>query len=248
MKNTLYIYIGLILSCLTGCEGIDNYSQPDQTYSGSIINTNTNKPLEIDPGGVNLRMEELSWDENAQPFSFNAKIDGTFMNSKIFAGTYRLDVWGPFVPFYQTDKLGNVVVDNRKTMDINKGINNIDWLVEPMLEIEWVGDPIVNADKTITANVKITRGTTNPAYQQEMKTVYLLINSLSTVGTADKEDTYSVTKTVKNNILGTTYSITSKGGAVNLHNIKKWYIRVGARTGYELNRYNMSSVKEVIIP
>lgn len=103
-------------------------------------------------------------------------------------------------------------------------------------------------DKTITANVIITRGTSNPDFQQAMKSVYLLISSTPFVGTGNKEDTYSVTKTVKNTILDNTYSISSKGGPVTLHNIKKWYVRVGARINQGLNRYNVSTVKEVIIP
>ena len=251
MKNIVYIlFSGIILFILSACENrIDDYPQPDQTYRGTIINANTNMPLETDPGdGINLRMEELSWDENPQPYSFNAKSDGTFNNTKVFAGTYRLDVWGPIVPIYFTDDLGNVIIDNRKTVEIKGGVTSIDWIVEPLLEIEWVGDPIVNEDKTITANVKITRGTDNPDFQNNMKSVYLMISSKSTVGTGTNEDTYSVTKTVKNSILGTTYSITNKGGPVTLHNVKKWYVRVGARIDQGLNRYNVSTVKEVIIP
>ena len=249
MKNIVYTLVaGIILSLIPACEGIDNYPEPDQTYKGTIINENTGMPLLNDPGEINLRMEEISWDENPEPFSFNAKWDGTFNNSKIFSGTYLLDVWGPIVPLYQTDDLGNVIVDNRKTVDIKDGVTTVDWIVEPLLEIEWVGDPVVNEDLTITANVIIKRGTDNPDFQQNMRSVYLLINSNPIVGTGYKEDAYSVIKTVNNSILGTTYSITNKGGPVTLHNIKKWYFRVGARINQGLNRYNVSTVKEVIIP
>jgi hypothetical protein len=252
-KVTNYIYLSLALLAATACsKKYDNYPGPDATFSGSVTDTLSNQPLQTEVGGngIRVKMEELSWSNTPTPYYFYAKQDGTFNNTKIFKGRYRISVEGAFVPLVQYDDAGNVTVDKTRTIDI-QGPTKMDFKVEPFLKVEWVGDPVYNsADGTITAKVKFTRGTNNPAFQANITDVYFFINSNPYVGNNNYDNRFSTQVTYNgadgNDQIGQTITITSSGG--KMPDKRTYYLRVGARVDYGLKFYNYTEVKSVAAP
>ena len=255
MKKIIYYLLCLILlPLLNSCIKWDNYDLPKETLHGIIIDKNTGDSLntEIGANGIRIKMMELSWTASTvTPWYFYAMQDGSFNNTKVFAGNYNIEPQGAFVPLVQTDAVGNITKDSSKTVDI-KGIANVKFYVEPFLKIAWVGQPVVDTSlKRITVQFLVTRGTTDPLFQQALTDVWLFINSSSYfVGNNNYDARYSTRKTGAAAVacLNVVTSIITTG-VIPRHNT--YYIRIGARTSYlsqAVARYNYTKPIAVIVP
>src|SRR5438034_6032153 len=92
MKNILYSLMGIAVLAIVSCKKLDNYAEPDATLTGRVVdiaNKNALIQTEYGGGGTRIKLEELSWSDNPTPLYFNAMQDGTFNNTKLFAGTNR---------------------------------------------------------------------------------------------------------------------------------------------------------------
>ena len=87
-QYTLLLFILLLASCQ-----IDNYDPPQLTLTGRIVDAETNETVES--GGINagtiVRLYEGS---SRQPLVLNTFPEGTFTNSKVFAGSYAVTAQG----------------------------------------------------------------------------------------------------------------------------------------------------------
>lgn len=233
------IYLILSVVCLAGftsCES-DNYDGPEETFRGAFIDKATKEPFQTAIGntGIRIRMMEYSWSDNPQPYDFNCMMDGTFNNNKIFAGNYGIIPEGAFVPL------------DEEIMDI-KGIVEKTFEVEPLLRLEWIGEPQVNADGTAEVKVKITRGTDNPNYQQPVEEAWLFVSEISYVGDFSFSNRFStqLVGASVSDILDKELTIRTKGQFPEYS--RKFFLRVGARTTMKFsgtNRYNYTTVKEI---
>ena len=257
MKNTFYhIILGMALISTGACKKIDNYAAPDQTLQGRIIDAGTGKNVPGEVSGENgtgtrIELRELSWSENPTPLYLATMQDGTYSNTKIFAGHYKISADGAFVPLVQT---GANPVDKSKEIDIQSGVTEVDFTVEPFLRIEWVGEPVLNPNGTVSTKFIVTRGTNDPSYQLNVTDINLYINNYPYVGAnANSFDArYSNRVTYSgingNNLLDQTLTFTTIGGALPVK--RNWYVRVAARTTFpNLGRpYNYNDVKKISIP
>lgn len=252
MKKIIYsIVAGLFILAGTSCQKFDNYDEPEETLQGTIVDKETQEPFqtEVAENGVRIKLLEYSWSDNPTPYYFYVKQDGTFNNTKIFKGNYNIEPQGAFVPLVQTDSNGSVLSDESVTMDI-KGTVSLNFEVEPFLRVAYVGEPVINGN-SISVQVKITRGTTNPDYQQDLADVCLFINSSSPyVGNNNYDDRYDrhLTGDELKDMIGQTVTLTTDG---ELPTGRTYYIRVGARIDKDIagaKRYNYTDVKEVNVP
>jgi hypothetical protein len=250
MKRIYYIALGLLVLTAGSCSKIDNYAGPTETLQGNIIDATTGKNVQSEVSGDNgngtrIRLLEISWSSTPTPLLLATKQDGTYINTKVFAATYKITAEGAFVPMVQA---GPPAVDQTKTVEVKGGTTTVDFKVEPFLEVEWVGEPVVNANGTITAQYKITRGTTNPAFQQNITDAVLFINTSPYVGNNNYDARYIAKVTYAGNAgnatLGNTLTFTTTGGALPK---RDYYIRVGARIAYGLNIYNYNEPKLVVV-
>ncbi|HEU4554050.1 MAG TPA: DUF3823 domain-containing protein [Chitinophaga sp.] len=240
---------GLAIVLLSACAKNDNYEEPSETLTGRIIDNSTGQPIQTESAGIRMRLEEQTWNNGTGviPQYFNVKPDGTFNNSRLFKGTYKVyPMDGAFVPLVTTS---DPIVDNSKTVDVS-GVTSVEFNVDPFLKVEWVGEPVVNADKTVTVQCRFTRGTANPAYQFNVTDVFLYVSTTPFVSNASYDNRYSnqvkYSGTAGNALLGQTVSITTKG---TLGASRTYYVRVGARTADNVNkRYNYNEPKLVSIP
>ncbi|MEI6945697.1 DUF3823 domain-containing protein [Paraflavisolibacter sp. H34] len=248
--NLKAIAFVLAVAAAGSCTKIDNYEAPTETLRGNIIDAGTGKPVQSEVSGDNgagtrIKLLELSWSETPTPLYLACKQDGTYNNTKVFAGKYKVSAEGAFVPLVQ-----GTTVDGSKTLEIRGGTTTLDFSVEPFLRVEWVGEPVLNSNGTISANVKVTRGTANPAFQQNITDLYLYVNSTPYVGNNNFDNRYSqrlaYSGTAGNAIVGQTVTLTTIGGV--LPKSRDYYVRVGSRIDYGLKQFNYNEPKVVTVP
>ncbi|MCL3850402.1 MULTISPECIES: DUF3823 domain-containing protein [Parabacteroides] len=241
MKKIIYYFsTALLLLTSNACTKFDNYEEPKETIKGVVIDKNTQKPVqtEVGEGGVRIKLMEYSWSESPTPYYFGGMQEGDFKNEKIFAGEYGITVMGAFVP----------VPEERYQV---KGTLDLKLEVEPFLNVDWVGEPVINADKTVTVKATIKRGTTNPDYQQKVSDVrFFVVAGAPYVGENNKDDRYSVYIDGDNAsaMLGTTVTLTTKTA---LQSGFTYHFRVGARMDKEIEgsrRYNYTEMITIQIP
>ncbi len=248
MKNILYIILSLfIFAGITSCED-DNYPEPKETFKGKFIDKGTGEPFQTAIGntGVRIRMMEYSWSDTPEPYDFNCMMDGTFNNTKIFKGEYGVIPSGAFVP----------LAEERMTIS---GTVEKTFEVEPILRVEWVGEPIVKADSA-KFTVKITYGTDNATYKKPLVEGWLFISETSYVGDFSYSPNYSIKCTPAqmgvgtSEILGTngtTFTISTRKDLKFPSYSRKYFFRFGARTSVTFdatNRYNYTDIKEITLP
>ena len=101
MKNLLRFFIALTL--LNSCEN-DNYAAPELTVTGKIIDSKTNALVES--GGSNGGSIVKFYQNNStQALLYKTMPDGTFINSRVFAGNYRYVAEGPFQVMLDTPSI-----------------------------------------------------------------------------------------------------------------------------------------------
>ena len=96
MKRLYYIF-GLSALLLSSCNYFeyDNYEAPNSGLEGTVVDRKTNEPLQAEAANsYKVEYYELSWEEaghaNTQSRFVWGKADGTFLNTKIFAGNIGL--------------------------------------------------------------------------------------------------------------------------------------------------------------
>lgn len=245
MKKFIFsIALGAALINTSSCTKTDNYDGPTETLQGRIIDAGTGQNVQSEVSGDNgngtrIRLLETSWSNNPTPLYLATKQDGTYRNTKVFKATYKMIAEGAFVPM---DLTGN---DKSQTVDVNNGTTTVDFTVEPFLRVEWAGEPVMNANETVSVQVKVTRGTTNTAYQQNITNLALFLCPYEYVGNNNYDPRYSTitnySGTAGNNIVGQTVTLTSTGVLPK----RDWYLRVGSRIAFGTNRYNYSTIKMV---
>jgi hypothetical protein len=251
MKKLLYyIALGLVIVTGSSCTKIDNYPAPSDTINGSTIDEGTGNTVqtEIGGGGTRVKLLETSYSSSPTPIYFQSMQDGTFNNTKVFAATYKVSVEGPFVPIVQTDAIGTVIADSSQNI-ILKNTATLHFKVQPFLRVEWVGKPVVNADGTVTAQVKVTRGTNNTGYQQDISDINLYVSNTQYDGSNNYDPRYSKLTAYSGSngtiLLGQTITITTTGGALPAQDV---FFRVGARINAGLDEYNYSTPASVTFP
>ena len=248
MKSIQYLTIFILLfATLFSCEE-DNYEFPAETFRGSIVDVQTKEPFQTAIGntGVRITMMEYSWSETPTPYHMYTMMNGEFNNTKIFEGRYGIKPEGAFVPLAEEE------------IEI-KGTVEGHYEVDPFLRLEWVGDPVFNANGTVSVQVKISRGTADPAFQQALREAWLFVGETQYVGDFSYSPNYSTHLTGANlPVLGETVTITTgwPGGiGTGAQRIfpnfsRKFFLRVGARTNIQVNStnvYNYTTVKEITI-
>lgn len=107
MKKILYIVLGAILVSVTSCMEIDNWDEPGVQVYGQVIDAYTGENLLSSQDEWGIRIWERTWDESVPNHqSLSVKQDGSYNNSKLFAGTYDMLPYGG--PFWPVDTIKNI--------------------------------------------------------------------------------------------------------------------------------------------
>jgi hypothetical protein len=238
MKKTTLLYwiLGISVGVLfSSCE-VDNYAAPDGILTGSVIDDITGKGLITEqPNGFRIRFEEFSWSNTPQPEHFWGKADGTFQNTKIFAGTYRITpVEGPFV---QPNSQENVKIESGKATHLEFRVTPFVSFRDVNISKYGTGDSV----KVTFTLIKNVASTTIDEYRifASDKTPMVGVNAFDSKLSAI--DGTKASQVLTEADLGTPITTTVKG-----YTSGKYYIRVGAKCKESTSsRYNMTEIFEV---
>ncbi len=99
MKKILYSLGALLLTLsATSCMEVDNFDEPEAHFTGRIIDSTTGQNILASQGECKVRLYEKSFSLNPAPQDIPLKQDGTFNNTKLFNGTYDVELRGAWWP------------------------------------------------------------------------------------------------------------------------------------------------------
>ena len=222
MKKILlfYVFVALLASCK-----VDTYPLPSETLTGRLITADGQPLLTEQPNGFRIQLKEIvNGQPSYSPQYFWGKADGSFNNSKIFAGEYIIQpVEGAFLD-----------VDPVQ-VDIKGGRTEINFEVVPFLtimaDISTSGPDLIvryriqkapGAGKIMTARLLVSKWNPNVGMNR-----------------VDYETTRDLSQTDDGTIVITTYQ--DKIQDV-FENGVTYYIRVAALAANTSGRYNFSEV------
>jgi hypothetical protein len=226
---------------LSSCMGIDNYDEPNCRFYGNVVDTYTEKNILASQDGFKIRIWERSWTKGTLVYQdLSVKQDGSYNDTKLFAGTYDMLPYGG--AFWPADTVKNVKLD---------GTTEQDFKVTPYLQIldfkavldgtNLVISCRLKAPKTaglpdlreIMPFVSLTQfcGNTNYINIGEYTDARLTINKswADEVGTSDTSKVYTLAP------------IPVKSGYT-------YYVRVGAAVNDSFNNYNYSEIQQISVP
>ncbi|HEX7755117.1 MAG TPA: DUF3823 domain-containing protein [Niabella sp.] len=225
-KYSLYL-ITAVLSVLFSCSrNLDNYPAPDSRIYGSILNEATGEPVPSEePNGFRIRLMAEAYGD-ATPIDFWGKADGSFQNTKVFTGTYRVvPIEGAFLP------------PDTQQVKIS-GSTEVNFKVTPFLSINASAKA---GSKTIITEYTISRSTIADKIivcKSLMATYPTLSNTVF-----DKAITHNLSAIDDNSVLSTHFKDTIPDVQSGTY-----YVRITAATNNALNKYNYSTVMKVEVP
>lgn len=240
MKKIIYLFfVPVFTFAFLACE-MDNYDEPNATIQGRILEPN-GQPMQTEQGAGNMRIEmmDLSWGEKnpdapVLPTYLNMKQDGSYINTKIFAGKFRMTpIEGPFYPYDREGEVVNI-----------KGTTTQDFTVTPYLNVEWVSKPTATVDNKITCSIKFTRNAKDGETMPNLLNARLCIATTQYVGNNNKDDQVNGgAVTVTNDQEGQVITFTSN----KVKYSTTYYVRVGVCCNDNYKKYNYTDIQMVTV-
>ena len=244
MKKITYLFLGMVLVSLSSCYKSDNWAAPDVQISGNIIDSYTGKPLLSSQADWSIRIWERSWKESVPVNqSIPVKQDGSYNNSKLFAGTYDMLPYGG--PFWPTDTVKNVVFGG------GGGKGSQDFTVTPYLQLTDFEATLSGTDLTLKIRLKAPKrvglpnlveikpylsltsfvGESNYINIPEYNNKRIQINKpwLTEVGDSESSKLYTI-------------------GPLPVKSGYTYNVRVGANVNDANRKYNYSEIKQIVVP
>ncbi|HVW98238.1 MAG TPA: DUF3823 domain-containing protein [Mucilaginibacter sp.] len=233
MKKTISrILVGMAVLAISACTKIDNYDGPDASFQGNLV-ASTGGNLLTSGGSTQIWLQQLGW---TTPQTIPSKFDGTFEDTKLFKGNYKVvPTGGAFWPVYDT-----------LTVTINKGSKH-DFVVTPYIVIK---NFTTSLDGT-TLTLKFDIDAPVPAGMPTIKDVQPYVNTTRLVGAgASIRDFSDVNaKTINKEYIDMTPAEKSMTLTVpNLIPGRTFFVRVGVRLSDSFNSSNFSEIVQVDIP
>ena len=230
MKRLYYIF-GLSALLLSSCNYFeyDNYEAPNSGLEGTVVDRKTNEPLQAEAAN-----------------SYTA--DGTFLNTKIFAGKYRITLKEG--AFYAPEPEVVYLKENRLT--------RLDYSVIPYARVN-IDEITLTGSKQNNLEIKYTIEDTEKEVNTEgldeglytLSEAQVFISSKSpNVGVNNSETKYTIRAKKEfergDYEPGVPFQVVEK----NVRNLDpgKYWVRIGVRTANPQKRYNFSTIKEIVVP
>jgi hypothetical protein len=235
MKKTINGFlIAFALLLVASCTKVDNYPGPDAGFQGRLIDKTTGANFLTETSGIQVKLEELSWSATPTPQFIPSKPDGTFEDSKLFKGHYRVTITqGPFWPADTTQ------------VDIN-GMTTKDFQLTPYLKIKNLTYSLTGTTLTMKFNLDapITQKLPNILDIKPFVNTTQYVGSGATVSQYSDPNQININSAWSATIAATTYTLT----VTNLKSGRTFYARVGARVDDSYKKYNYSEVITVNVP
>lgn len=241
MKKILYIVLGVLLMAVTSCMETDNWDEPDVTVRGRVIDSYTGENILTTQGDWGVRIWERTWTASAPTAQTLAvKQDGSYTNTKLFAGRYDMLPYGG--PFWPVDTLKDVVFN---------GTTEQNFTVTPYLQLPGFEASLNGLKLTLTCQLKapIRNGLPNIV---EIKP-FLSLNSFSGASSFIDIPEYNnqrkqINKSWMEEVGDVETSNVYRIGPLPVKAGYTYYVRLGANVNDANRKYNYTEIIKIVVP
>lgn len=229
-------WLGLCILATAACTKIDNYDGPNASLEGKLVVAGSGESFETSQGSTQIRLEQISWSATPSPQEIPSKSDGTFKDSKLFKGTYKvIPKGGAFWPIYDT-----------LTIKVDKGTKQ-NFEVTPYILIKNFTATLNGRNLTLHYDLDAPIGAGMPTIMDTQP----YINTTKLVGAGASIYEYSdlMRKTI--NKEWTDMTAADKSISIEVPDMvkgRKFFVRVGVRLNDSFKSSNFSNVIEIDVP
>lgn len=236
LKSFKILSLGVsLLFFASSCVKMDTYAGPDASLNGNIIEDGSKNNVQTCSGNFSIRLEQLSWDSTPAPQDIPVKYDGSYQNTKLFSGHYRVSIHGgafwPVAP---------------EEMDISSGSTH-DFKLTPYIVISNFN--AVMTDST-TMSITYTLDAPVPGIPKILE-VQPYLNTTQIVGPGASIYDFSDLNKVAVNKDWADFNDADKNGEIIVSNLipgRIFYVRVGVKFDNNDKSSNLSSVIKITVP
>lgn len=238
MKKFIIALSSFLMLATTSCEK-DNYDAPDATIQGQIFDQN-GEPFQtaMGQGSMRMRIVEESFangneDVTVTPQYLNMMQDGSYINTKLFAGTYSV------IPeqgaFYEDLEPATVNLHSSKTA-------TVDFTVTPYLSLDWVKLPYVDSEGYLRASFKFKRNTKTGFETPAPNECCMWISRTQYCGTEGDSNYTPGLRKITAEEEGLEIELCSK---IPIKYSMKYWVRIGANVNDAYKKYNFTDIMTI---
>ncbi|MDH7459773.1 DUF3823 domain-containing protein [Chitinophagaceae bacterium 26-R-25] len=236
LKSFKILSLGVsLLFFASSCVKMDTYAGPDASLNGNVIEDGSKNNVQTCSGNFSIRLEQLSWDSVPVPQDIPVKSDGTFQNTKLFSGHYRVSIHGgafwPVAP---------------EEMDISSGSTH-DFKLTPYLFVN-----NFKAELTDSTTLRLTYTLEAPVQGiPKILEITPYLNTTQIVGPNNSIYDYSDLLKVPINKDWSEFNDADKNGELIISNLvpgRIFYVRVGVKFDNNDKSSNLSNVIKITVP
>lgn len=230
------LLFGAGVFAISACTKIDNYPGPDASFQGRFIDATTHANFETSTNSIQVQLEQISWSATPTPQYIPSKTDGTFEDTKLFKGTYRIiPKGGAFWPVYDSLK-----------MDIKQGSTH-DFTLTPYIEIKNLAYVLNGTTLTLTYNIDAPVVAGMPTIIDTQP----YVNTTKLVGAGASIRDFSDVNAVTINKDFIDMTDADKAITLTIPNLlpgRTFFVRVGVRLNDSYKSSNFSEVIQIDVP
>ncbi|MCR8560693.1 DUF3823 domain-containing protein [Mucilaginibacter sp. BJC16-A38] len=233
MKKLISIILaGMAILAISACTKTDNYDGPNASFQGNIIST-AGGNLPTSSGSTQIKLQQIGW---TSPQTIPSKFDGTFEDTKLFKGGYRvIPTGGAFWPIYDTI-----------TVNIAQGTKH-DFTVTPYIVIKNFTATLTGTTLNLTYDIDAPIVAGLPT----IKDTQPYVNTTKLVGAGASIRDFSDVNAVTINKDFIDMSASEKSRTLTVPNLipgRTFFVRVGVRLSDSYNSSNFSDIIEIDVP
>jgi hypothetical protein len=226
------ILVGVAILASSACTKIDNYGGPNASFQGNIISS-TGGNLPTSSGSTQIKLQQIGY---TAPQTIPSKFDGTFEDTKLFKGGYRVvPTGGAFWPVYDTI-----------TVNIDQGTKH-DFTVTPYIVIKNFTATLSGTTLTLTYDIDAPVVAGLPT----IKDTQPYVNTTALVGAGASIQVFSDVNSVTINKDFIDMSAADKSRTLTVPNLipgRTFFVRVGVRLNDSYNSSNFSNIIQIDVP
>jgi hypothetical protein len=226
------ILVGIAIMASSACTKTDNYDGPNASFQGNIIST-AGGNLPTSSGSTQIKLQQIGW---TTPQTIPSKFDGTFEDTKLFKGNYKvIPTGGAFWPVYDT-----------LTVKIDQGSKH-DFTVTPYIVIKNFTSTLTGTTLTLKFDIDAPIVAGMPT----IKDAQPYVNTTKLVGTGASIRDFSDVNAVTINKDFIDLSASDKSMTLTVPNLipgRTFFVRVGVRLSDSFNSSNFSNIVQVDVP
>ena len=237
MKKLIsYFLLGASILAVSACTKIDNYGGPNASFQGRLIDATNHANFETSQNSIQVQLEQISWSATPTPQFIPSKSDGTFEDTKLFKGTYRIiPKGGAFWPVYDSLK-----------MEIKQGSSH-DFELTPYIEIKNFTHDLVGTTLTLRFDIDAPVVAGMPTIIDAQP----YVNTTKLVGAGASIRDFSDANKVTINKDFVDLAPAEKSITLTVANLIKgrtFFVRVGVRLNDSFKSSNFSEVIQIDVP